>query len=139
MIFYSLDYRCQSMHQTLLCTKRRAKNKLFFIILNNMIILILDIKVVENVDLNKVALGLVLVVILPKTTNWVCYTNMNSIYNTHHIVHATQTFKIHHDNLHLIVYKPHNEFLKDVISSHHHFMNHKTYNRIPNGKQLTTW
>jgi hypothetical protein len=53
-ISYSLDYRCQSMHQTLLRTKRRATNKLFFIILNNMIIFILDIKVVENVDLNKV-------------------------------------------------------------------------------------
>jgi hypothetical protein len=42
------------MHQTLSFTKRRATNKLFLIILNNMTILILDIKVAENVDLNKV-------------------------------------------------------------------------------------
>jgi hypothetical protein len=87
---------------------------------------------------NVVSLGVVLVVILPKTTNWVFYKNMNSIYDTHHLVHATQAFKIHYDNLHLIIYKPHIEFLKIVISSHHHFMDHKNYKKKSNGKQLTT-
>lgn len=51
---YLLDCRCQSMHQTLLFTKRKATNELFLTILNNTTILISDIKVVENVDFNKV-------------------------------------------------------------------------------------
>ncbi len=59
------------------------------------------------------------------------------MYNTYYTRHATPILEIQHDNLHLIYHpKPCYEFFKHNIDYYDNFTKHKSYIRMPNGKQF---
>ncbi len=74
----------------------------------------------------------IIIIFLQKNTSWFCYTNVVSIYNTHHTKHSTPIFEIQHDNLHLITHKLIYEFSKHCVDYHYHFTQHiKTITKHP--------